>query len=897
MRRRWFTIRPRLAGLGFVFLLVSSSVQAGITKTDGKDPDLVPPAADGRLALLVETHNRAQVAARVEALGGRVTYLFENLDALAVLVPPQQIDALLKMEGVNNVVRQRLVHRAVVAPHFPASSRLSLPREMEGKEFLPLPGGMAERRIETIPVSELEQHVRGTGTSSFLGYDILTGAAQSWKAAGFGEGTIVAVLDTGIYPDHPLLTGSVIGGENLVPAEEEQAIDADEDGNPDGLSFDWDAIENNPHGTFVSGLIAGHADLILEESDPLAVSVAFHSPESIELTGTGTANLHLMGTAPGADLYAMKVFPFDGGGAPDARIAEAIDRLITMKRNQELDTDVINMSLGGPVLYDGWNPLDLIVNVATANGITTVSAASNEGPALTSVGSPGSAMTSVTAGGAIDPLHIRVAAEVLFGLDPGLGSFVYPEDRIQVVDFSSRGLTGDGRVKPDLIASALLVFSSTIADENEDGLGDTPSFGFSAGTSFSTPTIAGAAALVHAFAETKGQFASAPYVGNALVKAAIPIADYEVTSQREQGRGFVHIPAAFDNISAGDVWNAGLPEPEHRAMAEISLNGGSGHGETPELAAGETFNFLIQIPDGVASLIFDVPAVQFSGGEQNPFLGDNLVVTIHSAKRGGAGDYVYEEELQEPVHGIVYRHPEPGTVRVTMLGGFTNYGKVSGTIEVRANFEQFVPDQVFEGVLTRDEVAEHSINVPEHTPGLLVALSWHHDWTVWPTFDLDLFAENSEGGAAAASIDSPELLFVDDPVGGKWTFHVADIGTVLRSEPYTLAVKFLHIPADREDREFDGDPPPAILGIQPNPFAPQTEIRFDVPSPERMEIKVFDVAGRLVRTLASGVMESGEHRVLWNGETDRGGSAAAGVYFVRLESPHGIQTEKVMRIE
>jgi hypothetical protein len=44
-------------------------------------------------------------------------------------------------------------------------------------------------------------------------------------------------------------------------------------------------------------------------------------------------------------------------------------------------------------------------------------------------------------------------------------------------------------------------------------------------------------------------------------------------------------------------------------------------------------------------------------------------------------------------------------------------------------------------------------------------------------------------------------------------------------------------------------------------------------------------------------MESGEHRVLWNGETDRGGSAAAGVYFVRLESPHGIQTEKVMRIE
>lgn len=896
MRLRPFTAGSHALGFGLAFLLCSSSVQAGITKTERTDPNVVPPAADGQLPLLVETHNPALVGARVEALGGRVTYAYENLDALAVLLPPGQIDALLSTDGVTNVVRQRFVHRAIVAPHFPSSARLSLPRDLEGKEFIPLPGGMDERRIETIPVSELEEQVRGTGTSSFLGYDYLTGAAQSWEAAGFGEGTIVAVLDTGIYPEHPLIEGSVIGGENLVPAEEEQAIDLDEDGNPDGLSFDWNAIENDSHGTFVSGLIAGHADLLLQEDDPLALSVAAHSPESIEMTGTGTANLHLMGTAPGAELYSIKVFPYDGGSAPDARVVEAIDHIITMKRNAELDTDVINMSLSGAVLYDGWNAMDLITNVATANGITVVAAASNEGPSLTTVGSPGSAMTSIAAGGAIDPLHIRVAAEVLFGLDPGMGNLVYPEDALQIVDFSSRGLTGDGRVKPDLIASAFLVFSSTVADENEDGLGDTPSFGFSAGTSFSTPTIAGAAALVQAFAEKQGQFASAPYVGNALVKAAVPIAEYEITSQREQGRGFVHIPAAFDNVSAGDVWNAGFPEPEHRAMAEISLTGGAGHGQSPELSAGETFNFVMNVPEGVSTLLFDVSSVQFTG-DQNPFLGDNLLVSIHSAKRGGVGDYIYEDELQEPQHGIVYRHPEPGTMRITLSGGFTNYGEASGSIDVQAVFDKFVPDQVFEGVLTRDEVVEHSIVVPEGTPGLLVALSWHHDWTVWPTFDLDLFAENDEGSLAAASVDSPELLFVDNPTAGKWTFHIADIGTVLRSEPYALAVKFTHLPADHDDREFDGDPPPAILGIQPNPFAPQTDIRFDVPSPERLEIKVFDVAGRLVRTLASGMMESGEHQVQWRGETDRGGSAAAGVYFVRLESVHGIQTEKVMRIE
>jgi hypothetical protein len=110
-----------------------------------------------------------------------------------------------------------------------------------------------------------------------------------------------------------------------------------------------------------------------------------------------------------------------------------------------------------------------------------------------------------------------------------------------------------------------------------------------------------------------------------------------------------------------------------------------------------------------------------------------------------------------------------------------------------------------------------------------------------------------------------------------------------------LGVKFLQLP-DREEREFDGDRP-MILGAHPNPFAPQTEIRFEVPARERVDMKVFDVAGRLVRTLVSGTMEAGQHLVRWNGETDRGGSAAAGVYFVRLESAHGTQTKKVMRLE
>ena len=70
----------------------------------------------------------------------------------------------------------------------------------------------------------------------------------------------------------------------------------------------------------------------------------------------------------------------------------------------------------------------------------------------------------------------------------------------------------------------------------------------------------------------------------------------------------------------------------------------------------------------------------------------------------------------------------------------------------------------------------------------------------------------------------------------------------------------------------------------PNPFRPATTIRFDLPRPAPVTLRVFDVAGRTVRTLVGETMASGPHAVRWDGRNDRGGRASAGVYFYRLES-------------
>jgi flagellar hook assembly protein FlgD len=79
----------------------------------------------------------------------------------------------------------------------------------------------------------------------------------------------------------------------------------------------------------------------------------------------------------------------------------------------------------------------------------------------------------------------------------------------------------------------------------------------------------------------------------------------------------------------------------------------------------------------------------------------------------------------------------------------------------------------------------------------------------------------------------------------------------------------------------------------PNPFNPSTTIAFDLPQRGELQLEVFDVRGRVVRTLMSGVQTQGPHTVHWDGRDDNGRGVASGVYFYRLTTPSGTQTRKM----
>ena len=72
---------------------------------------------------------------------------------------------------------------------------------------------------------------------------------------------------------------------------------------------------------------------------------------------------------------------------------------------------------------------------------------------------------------------------------------------------------------------------------------------------------------------------------------------------------------------------------------------------------------------------------------------------------------------------------------------------------------------------------------------------------------------------------------------------------------------------------------------QPNPFNPMTTIRFDLAHSGWMSLRIYDVAGRLVRTLVHEERQAGfNHSAVWDGRDDSGRRVATGVYLYRLET-------------
>jgi len=83
----------------------------------------------------------------------------------------------------------------------------------------------------------------------------------------------------------------------------------------------------------------------------------------------------------------------------------------------------------------------------------------------------------------------------------------------------------------------------------------------------------------------------------------------------------------------------------------------------------------------------------------------------------------------------------------------------------------------------------------------------------------------------------------------------------------------------------------------PNPFIGKTSIRLNIAARTKAKLAVYDVSGRLVRTLTEGVLEPGEYRYLWDGRDDANRRVSPGIYFYRLTTPDGSLQKKMVILQ
>lgn len=126
------------------------------------------------------------------------------------------------------------------------------------------------------------------------------------------------------------------------------------------------------------------------------------------------------------------------------------------------------------------------------------------------------------------------------------------------------------------------------------------------------------------------------------------------------------------------------------------------------------------------------------------------------------------------------------------------------------------------------------------------------------------------------------VSLISGPDGALW-YNTYDPGDIHRIayQPVTGVAPQL--------RSFD------LAPAMPNPFQRSTTLAFSLAAAGQARLRVFDLSGRAVRTLADGAFAAGPQVLEWDGASDAGAALAAGVYFARLETAAGTRTQRMVR--
>lgn len=131
---------------------------------------------------------------------------------------------------------------------------------------------------------------------------------------------------------------------------------------------------------------------------------------------------------------------------------------------------------------------------------------------------------------------------------------------------------------------------------------------------------------------------------------------------------------------------------------------------------------------------------------------------------------------------------------------------------------------------------------------------------------------------------------LDDYLGEssvQFRFHFGSFMNTLSCKGWFIdyVVVYENTPSDIQEDHFAKSPEKINLYQNyPNPFNPTTTIQFKLPEKSDVSLRIYDITGKLVRTLMNEEKEAGYHSVIWDGNDEQGAAIHSGVYFYKIET-------------
>lgn len=297
------------------------------------------------------------------------------------------------------------------------------------------------------------------------------------------------------------------------------------------------------HGSHVAGIIAG---MMPKDKDPRAV-IRTREEQSGAVTSTiRPLERAVIGMAPRAKLLSLKVLDASGRGKVSG-VIEAISAIQKLNDfGRRLIVHGVNLSVGYPFMPEwfacGQSPLCVEVNRLVRSGVVVVVAAGNSG-----YGSIAATFGGIPAAGL--PLTINDPGNAEYAITVGSTHRDMPHT-YGVSYFSSKGPTGDGRLKPDLVAPGERILSCAAGKAKNDAKAALPAGAPSddfqyvedSGTSMAAPHVSG---VIAAFLSIRRE-----YIGNPDdVKKLFMDSAIDLKRDRTfQGCGLVDLMRAIQSV-------------------------------------------------------------------------------------------------------------------------------------------------------------------------------------------------------------------------------------------------------------------------------------------------------------------------------------------------------------